>query len=95
MTARTGIFIDGHERTDVIETRKLFLRKMTKIGFLHFTNTLTENAMTALPDVDAPTNERRLKTVILFHDESTFMANEDQLTQWGMKGDKMMKSKQR
>ena len=26
LTARKGIFIDGHERPDVIETRKLFLR---------------------------------------------------------------------
>jgi hypothetical protein len=66
---------------------------MTKLGFLHFTNAPTEDAMRALPDVDAPTNERRLKTVVLFHDESTFMANEDQPTQWGMKGEKMMKPK--
>ena len=62
---------------------------MTKIGFLHFTNAPTESAMRALPDVDAPTNERRAKT----HDESTFMSNEDQPTQWGMKGEKMMKPK--
>ena len=93
LTAQKGIFIDGHERPDVIETRKLFLRKMTKIGFLHFTNAPTEDAMRALPDVDAPTNETRSKTVVLFHDESTFMANEDQPTQWGMKGEKMMKPK--
>ena len=93
LTARKGIFIDGHERPDVIETRTLFLRKMIKLGFLHFTNAPTEDAMRALPDVDAPTNERRLKTVVLFHNESTFMANEDQPTQWGMKGEKMMKPK--
>ena len=77
----------------MIETRTLFLRKMTKLGFLHCTNAPTEDAMRALPDVDAPTNERCLKTVVLFHDESTFMANEDQPTQWGMKGEKMMKPK--
>ena len=69
-----GIFIDGQ---DVIEARKLFLRKMTKIGFLHFTNAPTEDAMKALPDVDGPTNERRSKTVVFFHDETTFMSNED------------------
>ena len=57
LTARKGIFIDGHERPDVIETRTLFLRKMTKLGFLHFTNAPTEDAMRALPDVDAPANE--------------------------------------
>ena len=93
LTARKGIFIDGHERPDGIETCTLFLRKMTKLGFLHFTNAPTEDAMRALPDVDAPTNERRLKTVVLFHDESTFMPNEDQPIQWGMKGENMMKPK--
>ena len=77
----------------MIETRTLFLRKMTKLGFLHFTNAPTEDAMGALPDVDAPTKKRSLKTVVLFHDESTFMANEDQPTQRGMKGEKMMKPK--
>ena len=39
------------------------------------------------------TNERRSKTVFFFHDESTFTANEDQPTQWGTKGEKMMKKK--
>ena len=93
LTVRKGIFIDVHERPDVIDARKLFLRKMTKLGFLHFTNAPTEDAMRALPDVDGPTNERRLKTVVFFHDESTFMSNEDQPTQWGMKGEKMLKPK--
>ena len=94
LTVQKGIFIDGHEREDVVESRKLFLRKMTKLGFLHFTSAPTDEAVRALPsDVDPPTNERRSKTVVLFHDESTFMSNEDQPTQWGMKGEKMMKPK--
>ena len=51
--------------------------------------------MRALPDVMLmpPTHERHAKTVGFFHDESTFMSNEDQPTQWGMKGEKMMKPK--
>jgi len=67
LSAKKGIFIDGHERDDVVESRKLFLRKMTKIGFLHFTNAPTEDAIKALPqDVDPPTNDRRSKTVVFF-----------------------------
>ena len=94
LSAKKGIFIDGHERDDVVESRKLFLRKMVKLGFLHFTNAPTEDAVKALPDdIDQPTNERRSKTVVFFHDESTFTANEDQPTQWGMKGEKVMKKK--
>ena len=72
LTAQKGIFIDGHERSHVIETRKLFFHEMAKIGFLHFTNAPIEEAVKSLPDVDCPTSEIR------FHDESTFMLNEDQ-----------------
>ena len=94
LSAKKGIFIDGHERDDVVESCKLFLCKMTKIGFLHFTNAPTEDAIKALPqDVDPPTNDRRSKTVVFFHDESTFISNEDQSTQWGLKGEQMMKPK--
>ena len=93
LTVRKGIFIDGHEQLDVIDAQKLFLRKMTKLGFLHITNAPTKDAMKALPDVNAPTSERRSKTVVFFHDESTFMSNEDQTTQWGIKGERMLKPK--
>ena len=57
LTANKGIFIDGHERDDVVESRKLFLHKMVKLGFLHFTNAPTEDALP--DDVDPPTSERR------------------------------------
>ena len=94
LTTQKGIFIDGHEHSDVIESRKLYLRKMAKLGFLHFTNAPTEDAPNSLPmDIDPPSRERRTKTVVFFHDESTFMSNEDQPTQWGLKGEKMLKPK--
>ena len=50
LTAKKGIFIDGHERDDVVESHKLLLRKMVKLGFLHFANAPTEDAVKALPD---------------------------------------------
>ena len=93
LTARKGIFIDG---PDVIESRKTFLRKMVKIGFSHFTNAPTDEARQALPeDVDPPILERREKTVVFFHDETTFQSNEDQSSQWGVKGTKIMRPKSR
>ena len=58
------------------------LDKMCKLFFLHFTNAPTEDAVK--DDIDSPTNERRSKTVVF---ESTFTANEDQPTQWEMKGE--------
>ena len=75
---------------------KIFLRKMVKIGFLHFTNAPTEQARQALPeDVDPAIQERRGKNVVFFHDETTSQPNEDQTSQWGVKGTKVMKPKSR
>ena len=97
ITPRKGIFIDGHERDDVVEYRNVFLRRMVKIGFLHFTNAPSESSQIALPtDVDPPTLERRSKTVFFFHDESTLSANEDQNIMCGgggVKGQKTIKPK--
>ena len=78
----------------MVEYRKQFLRRMVKIGFIHFTNAPTEDARKALPtDCDPPTLERRSKTVVFFHDESTFNSNDDQNLKWGLKGEKIMKQK--
>ena len=47
------VFIDGYERSDVIESRVDFLRKMTECGFLYPDNAPTEEATQALP-ADVP-----------------------------------------
>ena len=48
------------------------------------------NARMALPaDLHTPTSE--LKSHLLFHDETTFQANEDQLTLWAAKGTTLMR----
>ena len=53
VTVRKGIFVDSHEWPDVIRY-KYFLRKMVKIGFLHFI-CATEEARQALSEhVDPP-----------------------------------------
>ena len=65
-----------------------------KIGFLHLKNAPTKQARQALPeDVDPSIRERREKTVVFFHDETTFQSNDDQSVQWGEKGTKVMKLK--
>lgn len=94
ITPRKGIFIDGHERADVVEAHTAFLRRMLKLGFLHFTNAPTPDAIKAIPDdIEPPTADRRFKTVYLFRDESTFHSNEDQDLKWGIKGEKILKQK--
>lgn len=75
---KKGTFVDGHERDDVVEYRKTFLRRMVALGFLNRDNAPTDEAHYALPaDLEIPQPGVLAKTVVLFHDESTFQANED------------------
>ena len=77
LTAKKGSFVDGHERDDV-EYHNLFLRRMVALGFLNRDNAPTDEARNALPtDLEHPSQEIMSKTVILFHDESTFQYNDD------------------
>ena len=56
---------------------------------IYFTNATIEQAGQALPeDVNPPISERRAKTVMFFHDKTTFQSHEDQSVQWEVKGPK-------
>ena len=91
---RKGIFIDGYEREDVVEAHTAFLRRMIKLGFVHFTNAPTPESCSAIPtDIEPPTADKREKTVFICHDESTFHANDDQNLKWGVKRELIMKRK--
>ena len=73
-----GVFIDGHERSDVVESRVNFLRKMTKSGFLCPDNAPTEEAAQALPAaVQHLSKEEGEKHIVWFHDESAYNTTED------------------
>ena len=72
-------------------TTRNFLRKMVGLGFLNRENAPTEEDKLALPsDLCAPPTDVVGKTVLLFHDESTFQANDDQPKLWGEKGTTVM-----
>ena len=94
--AKKGTYVDGHERSDVVEYRARFLRKMVALGFLNQENAPTPEAKVALPeDLDPPRPEVLAKTIVLFHDETTFQANDYERTQWGTKDDHMLVPKSR
>lgn len=94
LTAKKGSFVDGHEREDVVDYRKKFLRRMIALGFLNRNNAPTDEARNALPaDLECPPEEILNKTVVIFHDESTFQCNDDQPTFWGTKGTVAIKPK--
>ena len=91
ISVKKGTYIDGHEREDVVEYRNKFLRKMVSLGFLNKENAPTPEAAQALPsDLEAPASDQINKTIIFFHDESTFQACDYERTQWGKRDDHML-----
>ena len=91
-----GVFIDGHERSDVVESRVKFLRTMTEYGFLRPDNAPTEEAVQALPaDVPHMSKEEGEKHIVWFHDESAYNTTEDTPMLWGEKGKLPIKAKGR
>ena len=91
---KKGTFVDGHERDDVVEYRSKFLRKMVGLGFLNSSNSPSEDAKSAVSKFNIQPPQHFIdKTVIIFHDESTFQSNDDQPTLWGEKGTTVMRPK--
>ena len=71
------------------------LRRMVALGFLNRNNAPTDEAREALPaDWEMPPPGVLEKMVVLFHDESTFQANEDQSTVWAMPGTSVMRPRE-
>lgn len=79
--AKIGTYVDGHEQSDVVEYRAQFLKRMVALGFLNQENAPTPEAKLALSeDLDPPRPEDLVKTIMLFHGESTFQANDYECT---------------
>ena len=94
VSKKKGTFVDGHECEDVVQYRSKFLRRMVTLGFLNPSNAPTEEAKAALPaDFSSPDPVVIDKTVVLFHDETAFQSNEDQLTLWAEKETSIMRPK--
>ena len=80
---KKSIYIDGHERADVVEYRKLYLRKITILSSTHLPPPLCEDGLTAVQPGDSAASKH---LVVIFHDESSFHANEGQSVMWGEEG---------
>ena len=72
LSTKKGVYIDGHERSDVVEYRKLYLRKLEILSTSHAPPPLCSDED---PTFIVPSASRKL--VFIFHDESTFHTNED------------------
>lgn len=94
LKASKRAYYDGHEREDVVKYRKVYLNSMIQCGFLHPDHAPTDDAQLAFPkDQPLASAEERAKTIFIFYDETTLHANEDQTTQWGVKGEGMLRPK--
>ena len=77
-STKEGVYIDGHKRSDEVDYRKVYLRKLEALESTHAPH---------LPTSDKPppeTSDHR-KLVLIFHDESIFHSNNDQGWLWAKK----------
>ena len=77
---KKGIYIDGHERQDVVEYRRIFLRKIKILESTHLPPPQCSDSLCTSFDVGNMSANKVL--VLIYHDESTFHANEGQGTMW-------------
>ena len=75
-STKMGVYIDGHERQDVVEYRKLFLRKLEILESTHAPAPRVSDE----PDSSLTSALKRL--ILLYHDESTFHSNDDRGWVW-------------
>ena len=93
---RKDVFIDGHERPDVVEDRNRFLAKMEELKpyMVEFNE---DGAMKAkdYPVDCAVGGEERRPVIVITHDECTFSANNGIRKAWTRKGDTFLRPKGR
>ena len=65
MEYKKRTYVDGHERSDVTEYRKTFLRRLCAVGFLNKKNAPTPEAADSLPsDLECPSDEKIAKQLL-------------------------------
>ena len=85
-STKMGVYIDGHERSDVVEYRKLYLRKLEILESTHA-------PPPPVSDEPAPEPSDRRKLVLIFHDETVYHSNDDQKWMWAEKGKQPIRPK--
>ena len=94
-SGKKGVYIDGHERPDVVQER-FFLQKLNDLETHHLPPPCPSHISpldSLPPPVGNFVSSKRL--VIICHDESTFQSNEDQLYSWLQEDQHVIKPKSR
>ncbi|KAI0083234.1 hypothetical protein BDY19DRAFT_900582 [Irpex rosettiformis] len=78
---RKGMYVDGHEREDVVEYRNAFVKRWKEYEKRMTTFDTEGNPVESTGGF--PTQQRgRFKLILVTHDESTFYANDRRKTKW-------------
>ena len=93
---RKDVFVDGHERSDVVEDRTHFLKKMEelKLYMVEFNEDGTMKPK-VYPSDCAVEGENRRPIIVITHDECTFSANDGVPKAWTREGDTFLRPKGR
>ena len=93
---KKDVFIDGHERPDVVQDRQIFLKVMKQLEpyLVEFNEDGTMKAK-EYPFDCAIRGANRQPVIIITHDESTFSANDGIRRAWTRKGNSFLRPKGR
>ena len=92
---RKDVFVDGHERPDVVGDRKNFLKKMEELKpyMVEFYENGAIRLKTYPPDCVVGDGGNRRHVIVITHDECTFSANDGVRRAWTRKGDTFLRPK--
>ena len=88
--SKKGLYFDGHEREDVVEYRRIFLNKILALQSTHLPPPTCTSGQT---EELIGNNEFEKRLVMIYHDESSFHANEGQTWQWAEEDKQMLRPK--
>ena len=88
-STKKGVYIDGHERQDVVDYRKLFLTKMNILETTHAQSPQPSDEVQVFTESDSS----KKKLVLIYHDESIFHSNDAQGWAWAEKWGQQIKPK--
>ncbi|XP_062520189.1 uncharacterized protein LOC134195206 [Corticium candelabrum] len=95
-SSRKGLYIDGHEREDVVNERNLFLQSLHDLESTHRPPPLPNDVQAGVEQPVATGNSSATKILVtIFHDESSFQSNEDQRFVWSQPDQVAIKPKSR
>ena len=93
---RKDVFIDGHERSNVLEDHKNFLRRIEELK-PYMVEFEEDGAIKekVYPSDCVVEGEKQQPIIIITHDECTFSANDGIHKAWTQKKDIFLRSKRR